>query len=392
MNDSKNILYLYDLPKDNVTSVTIAQKIKDLTKYEIPEQPQIKRDPNKPFYTAMVRINDTEKFKEVVHALKYFEINGKPCRALPYLKEVTAAQRTNVNKANNLFIKGLPKEITSQQLDEKFKQVLGGDVVVSAKVSINPDYSSRGYGFVCLATPELAQQALTKSSEFNFEVHPYQPKDRRELRKTFNNIYIKNFPSNWDEKKLKEVFEKYGNIKSIALMKAKIPGKDEEAPFAFVCYEDPSNKEYGPKCALNAVQQENEKEYDGVKLYVKEALPKQLREQEKKREQNRFKNSKKRCNLYVKNFPDNTTEEQLRAYFEKYGEIESIKLHHKEGAAVYAFVCYKSPESATYAKQQSATQTLNGKQIFLNFYEQKEIRKIQQEDARDRTDFQNFKK
>lgn len=113
MTDSKNILYLYDLPKDDITSVTIAAKIKDLTNYEVIDQPQIKRDINKPFYTAMVRINDNEKFKEVVQAMKYFEINKKPCRALPYMKEVTAAQRGNMNKNNNLFIKGLPKELTS---------------------------------------------------------------------------------------------------------------------------------------------------------------------------------------------------------------------------------------------------------------------------------------
>jgi len=251
--DIKNILYLYDLPKDNITSVTIAQTIKDRTKYEIQDQPQIKRDMNKPFYTAMVRINDNDKFKDVARDMKYFEINGKQCRALPYLKEVTAAQRNNVNKSNNLFIKNLDKSITSQQLDETFSKVLGADVVVSAKVSINADYSSRGYGFVCLASPELAEQALAKASEFKFEVHPYQPKDRRELRKTFNNIYIKNFPSNWNKEKIEQIFGQYGTIKSTVIMMGKVQGTDEEAPFAFVCYEDPNNKEYGPKCALNAI-------------------------------------------------------------------------------------------------------------------------------------------
>jgi polyadenylate-binding protein len=222
MADQKNILYLYDLPKDNVTSVTLAEKIKSLTKVEIQEQPQIKRDPNKPFYTAMVRINEADKFKEVVAAMKYFDMGGKPCRGLPYMKEVTAAQRTTVNKNNNLFIKGLDKGIDSKALDEKFKEILGGDHVVSAKVSINPDYTSRGYGFVCFASPELAQIALTAATTNNlgFEAFPYQPKDRRELRKSFNNVYVKNFPNNWTEEKLREVFGKYGNIKSLALMRA----------------------------------------------------------------------------------------------------------------------------------------------------------------------------
>jgi RNA recognition motif-containing protein len=79
-------------------------------------------------------------------------------------------------------------------------------------------------------------------------------------------------------------------------------------------------------------------------------MKKQDREVEKRKEQLRFKNSKKRCNLYVKNFPPNTTEPELRALFEKYGDIESIKLLPKEGEALYAFVCYKSPDYAALAK------------------------------------------
>lgn len=80
-------------------------------------------------------------------------------------------------------------------------------------------------------------------------------------------------------------------------------------------------------------------------------MKKEDREMEKKREQLRFKNSKKRCNLYVKNFPPNTTNEELTELFSKFGEIESIKLMPKEGEALYAFVCYKNPDSAALAKQ-----------------------------------------
>lgn len=121
-------------------------------------------------------------------------------------------------------------------------------------------------------------------------------------------------------------------------------------------------------------------------------MKKAEREQEKRKEQLRFKNSKKRCNLYVKNFPPTTTEAELRDYFGKYGEIESIKLFPKEGEALYAFVCYKSPDHAALAKQQLNQSTFNGKQLYINHYELKEVRKIQQEEARDKADFQNQKK
>jgi hypothetical protein len=42
---------------------------------------------------------------------------------------------------------------------------------------------------------------------------------------------------------------------------------------------------------------------------VKQALSKEERKIEKLKEMMRYKNSKKRCNLYVKNFPPTTTEE-----------------------------------------------------------------------------------
>ena len=63
------------------------------------------------------------------------------------------------------------------------------------------------------------------------------------------------------------------------------------------------------------------------KLYVKEALKKSDREAERIRDTIKYKNSKKRCNLYVKGFPENVTEEELRQYFECFGEIESLRLH-----------------------------------------------------------------
>lgn len=42
----------------------------------------------------------------------------------------------------------------------------------------------------------------------------------------------------------------------------------------------------------------------------------------------KFKTSKKRCNLFVKNFPDNTTEDNLRELFSQFGTIESLKLFY----------------------------------------------------------------
>lgn len=106
----------------------------------------------------------------------------------------------------------------------------------------------------------------------------------------------------------------------------------------------------------------------------------------------RYKNSKKRCNLYVKNFPTSTTKEQLQQLFERYGIIESIKVFPKEGEALYAFVCFKSPESAAKAMAELNASSFNGKQIFINHYEIKEIRQANNEETRDKANFEIYKK
>jgi RNA recognition motif-containing protein len=82
--------------------------------------------------------------------------------------------------------------LTSGDVERIFKEKLGVDVK-SAKVSINPDHTSRGYGFTLFTDPSAAQRALD-SKDLPFEVLPYNPKDKKDLRKAFNNIYVKNFP------------------------------------------------------------------------------------------------------------------------------------------------------------------------------------------------------
>ena len=50
--------------------------------------PSVKREANKPFYTALIKIEDLDKAQLVAKALRYFTLDGKPCRALPFLREL----------------------------------------------------------------------------------------------------------------------------------------------------------------------------------------------------------------------------------------------------------------------------------------------------------------
>lgn len=167
-----------------------------------------------------------------------------------------------------------------------------------------------------------------------------------------------------------------------------------EKPFAFVCFERPGQPTYGPECASRAVEDLHDKELDGFKIYVQPALPADQRQAQVFKEQQRFKNSKKKCNLFVKGFPATYSSDDLKNLFSQFGEIESVKiLPTTEGQnASRAFVCFKTPDSAAQARARLHQQTIDSKQLFVTNYELPEIRKKQQADAKDKADFMNLRK
>merc|ERR1711935_1105041 len=120
------------------------------------------------------------------------------------------------------------------------------------------------------------------------------------------------------------------------------------------------------------------------------ALKKAEREIEKVRETIRYKASKKRCNLYVKNFPNQWTKENLTDLFKNYGEIENIRLEKGRTGNAFAFVCYKEPTDAAKAKQNLQNHACEGKMLIINYYEIKEVRKLQMEEAKDKADWEKY--
>jgi len=275
-----------------------------------------------------------------------------------------------------------------------------GDIK-SVKVAIDPEKNkSRKYGFASFASKEAAQKVLERSeSEKHVMFHEYNPKSRAEMRKVFNNIIVKGFqqdeakiedPAYLDDRKayLTKIFEKFGKLQSVFVQKVNSTKPDvPNRLLAFVCYENPDT-------AAKAVEELHEKEIDGQKLYVSEALKKQ----QLAKEIFKFKNAKKRCNLFVKGFPADITEDELKAFFEEITGADSIEKMRLEKdkqdptKAKYAFVCFKTPDLANAVKQQIATnpqQMLGGSRLFVNNYEPKEMRMIQQQEARDRADYSN---
>ena len=221
----------------------------------------------------------------------------------------------------------------------------------------------------------------------------YQPKKPEDIKKAFNNIYVKNYPSEWNEANLKDLFGKYGDIKSLQQLTRPARETHPQRNFAFICYDRDGDRTYGPACAEAAVKDLHEAELEGgLKLYVQPAIPKAVREAIVKSEITRFKNSKKKCNLFVKNFPQGYTKENLHELFSPFGVIESIVLGPKnddatEGRPSFAFVCFAQPDSAQNARAFLHQKQFQGRNLYVTNYELPEIRQKTQRDARDKADF-----
>lgn len=411
----QHFFYFYDLPKNirddhmscGVTATKLANLIYDTTGVLIDKMPMINynRDMFKPFYSAYVSFEGAQyehnkaipadqrcrNFEDLKKSLKYFVINGKECRALPFDDQFLGEKREETNQKRNLFIRGLDKGLSHTGLEQAILDQVPNAEVKSLKISRDEKYKSKGYGFCCFATEEQAREAITKLEN----ALPWNPTSIKDAeQKVKNNIYVKNIPDNWSEKELREVFElkdekgQKRNISSLALM------THTNGKFAFICYQDPDKKDhtYGPMAAKEAVEKLNGKKFADKELYVTYAQNSAQRKIEVQRQIINLKQSKKRCNLLVRGFPESWKEEQIRNIFEQYGKIENIKILQAKNTNVphSAFVCYEQPSEASEAKIKLQGKTFDSKPLEIRQYEIKELKDIQNLMARDRSDFQTF--
>ena len=153
-----------------------------------------------------------------------------------------------------------------------------------------------------------------------------------ESRKAFNTIFIKDVPASHDSVEgVLNLFTPYGTIAS------HFSKQTDKGNIYFLCFgnNNAEDREYGPKCAEKAYEEMNGKLLPGAEkpLYVSPGMKKAERIKAIQHEATKFKTSKKRCNLFVKNFSDNTTEDELRQLFGNFGQIESLKVFYPTESA-----------------------------------------------------------
>lgn len=380
---------------------------------------------------AYVNYNNTADGERALEELNYTLIKGKPCRIM-WSQRDPALRKTG---QGNVFIKNLDRAIDNKALHDTFA-AFGN--ILSCKVAQDEYGNSKGYGFVHYETAEAANNAIKHvngmllNDKKVYVGHHISKKDRQskfeEMKANFTNVYVKNIDPEVTEDEFRELFGKYGEITSATI--ARDPETGKSRGFGFVNYSTHDS-------AQAAVDNLNDYEWHGMKLYVGRAQKKHEREEELRKQYEAARQEKANkyqgVNLYIKNLTDDIDDDKLRELFSPFGTITSAKVmrenvtipaspeperddkdkekdkenespdqkeegkegdkEKKEGeketkkpaqrvfgkSKGFGFVCFSSPDEASKAVTEMNQRMVNGKPLYVALAQRKDVRRSQLE-------------
>jgi polyadenylate-binding protein len=325
---------------------------------------------------AYVNFQQPADAERALDTMNFDVLKGKPIRIM-WSQRDPSLRRSGVG---NVFIKNLDKTIDNKAMYDTFS-AFGN--ILSCKVAQDmSNGESKGYGFVHFETEEAALNAIQKVNGMLLNgkkvyVGRFVPRKDREMElgekaRKFTNVYVKNINDEYDEAKLNEMFQKYGKISSVKVMKSD-DGKSKG--FGFVSFESPEE-------AMNACDELNGQDLDGKTVFVGRAQKKAERQAELKKKFEALKmerlNRYQGVNLYVKNLDDTIDDDKLRQEFAPFGTITSAKVAVmcEEGRSKgFGFVCFSSPEEATKAVTEMNGRIIVSKPLYVALAQRKEDRK-----------------
>lgn len=325
---------------------------------------------------AYVNYQNRADGEKALEELNYTEIKGKPCRIMWSQRDPAARK----NGSGNVFIKNLHKDIDNKTLHDTFS-AFGN--ILSCKIATDANGVSKGFGFVHYDNPDSANDAIESVNgmllnDLEVYVGPHiSKKDReskwQELIENYTNVYVKNISLETKEEDLRKLFEAYGNITSMYL------ATDEAGNskgFAFINFEKHED-------AVKAVEELNDKEFEGKTLYVGRAQKKRERVEQLKQQYEQAKQEKmskyQGVNLFVKNLDDSVDDERLKEEFSPYGTITSVIVMKDETGKSkgFGFVCFSTPEEATKAINEMHQRIVESKPLYVALAQRKDIRRNQ---------------
>ena len=357
--NTKLIIYLGELPP-KVDQYELNQFILSQGKFNIESLYVKTGKENKSF--AYVKFKTSQEAMRAIRALHLKPFKDYIIKAEPFKQN---GQTDKSKNEANLFIKNLPLDTTPKDLYDLFCKF---GTIISINLKHNDQGKFIGYGYVNFEQEKSAADAINalNRSEYKDKILTVSLFTPHEKRIEGNNDYlnpmilIKNLPEELaKEENLTEVFANYGNIVKCGIIDNEKLGviifsKKEETESAFLALNNKPFDSTGKVLELTKTPWDNE-----------------IWEKIKKAKQELFKKKYDKCNLVVKNLPQEVDDKSLLELFRKYGDISSARVQRehkmkeikdKNGEVVdkelvyqskgYGFVLFKNPDNAKEAKEE----------------------------------------
>ena len=367
--NDKTMLYLTDLPyRISIFDIQdfLSKYKDDIAKIMSPEMNQRNIIKGKPI-AIKVLFKNNESADKCRKEMNLKKLWNKSVRIM--WEESNTSLRYNIK--NNIFIRGIPKTTTPREVYEYFMQF--GDIF-SCKVPEDEQGKHNGYGYITYYNNEDAEKALKETKgkkifdSLNVEIEHFQKKNERMINNNNENnnhkIYINNLPEKYTIAELNSLCKEYGNVLNANIFSDRIGQK-----FGIVEFTNENEaKDAMSKLNEKIIEKDDKKNKLSVQIYQTQFEHKQfLLNQSMK-----MKETKAKCNLYIKNIPLTAKEEDLEKVFSKYGEITSIriqkdKIENKDNkdkielvSKGFGFISFDKPEEAKKALEEMDQKFLPG--------------------------------
>lgn len=347
-------------------------------------------------YVNFHNVGDADR---AIDIMNFQPIDGRPCRIM-WSQRDPGLRKSGVG---NIFVKNLAPGINNKDLYDLFA---GFGAILSCKVVTDEHGESKGYGYIHFETDEAAAAAIEQLNGKVVEsqevfVGPFVKRGERSNTAEYTNLYVKQFPTDYDEDKLQSLFVEFGELSSVSIM------RDEEGVskrFGFVNFIEHESASAALE-ALNgktfdapesadgeapvpipeaAEGEDPEDTTNGWTMYVSRFQKKNERSREMKAKADSTRQERitkfQGMNLYVKNLDDSVTDEQFNEIFAPFGTITSSRIMRDDNkiSRGFGFVCYSSAEEATRAVQElngNIVPAVTGKPIVVTLHQRKEMRR-----------------
>ena len=171
---------------------------------------------------AYVNFQQPADAERALDTMNFDNLGERPMRIM-WSQRDPALRKSGVG---NVFIKNLDKAIDNKALYDTFS-TFGN--ILSCKIMTDEHSNSRGYGFVHFETHEAADQAIKNVNNMLLNdkkvyVGRFMTRNQRteaygSTNKRFTNVFVKNFGEGFDDQKMRDMFERFGEITSAVVAK-----------------------------------------------------------------------------------------------------------------------------------------------------------------------------